>query len=106
MSQPAEYPWDEVGAKQPEDYTWDEFEALSGEHQMAFQSVLGQDAFVAWMDQATSQPKANPWDQPGAKQPEEYTWEEFDALSAEDQIAFQNDMGTDAFVAWFERVNP
>ena len=99
-------PWDESGAKQPEEYTWEEFEALSAEQQMEFQSVLGQDAFVMWMGQALNLPTANPWDEPGAKQPEEYTWEEFEALSDEHQMAFQNAMGSEAFVTWLERVFP
>ena len=50
QSEPAEYPWDEPGAKQPADYTWEEFEALSPEHQIVFQTVLGMEAFEAWMN--------------------------------------------------------
>ena len=106
QSQAAANPWDEPGAKQPEEYTWEEFEALSGEEQIAFQNFMGFDAFDAWMNQALNQPAATPWDVPGAKQPEEYTWEEFEALSGEHQIAFQNVLGFEAFDAWLKRVNP
>lgn len=106
QSQPEEYPWDKPGAKQPEDYTWEEFEALSAEHQTAFQNDLGGEAFEAWMNQAQSQQGEYPWEKPGAKQLEDYTWEEFEALSGEHQIVFQNVMGEEAFEAWLYRVNP
>ena len=101
-----ECPWDEPGAKQPEEYTWEEFEALSGDQQIVFQTALGEDGFAAWLEQAQSKPQTDPWDEPGAKQPEEYTWEEFEALSGEHQIAFQNVLGMEAFEAWINRVNP
>ena len=104
QNQPEEYPWDEPGAKQPADYTWEEFEALSGDHQIAFQNSLGGDGFEAWLEQFQSQGVEYPWDGSGAKQPEEYTWEEFEALSGEYQIAFQNALGEDAFEAWMEKV--
>ena len=106
QSQPVEYPWDEPGAKQPADYTWEEFEALSGEYQIAFQNVLGEEAFESWLNQAQSQQVEYPWDEPGAKQPADYTWEEFEALSPEHQIAFQTVLGMEAFETWMNRVNP
>ena len=106
MNGPMASPWEDSGAKQPEEYTWDEFLALSPEQQIAFQNAMGAENFAAWMEQAMEQPGEYPWDEPGAKQPEEYTWEEFEALSGEHQIAFQNALGVEAFIAWFERVNP
>lgn len=105
-TQPEEHPWDADGAKQPEEYTWEEFEALSGEHQIAFQNYMGEEAFAAWMDQAQNQPAEYPWDAPGAKQPEDYTWAEFEALSGAHQIEFQKALGMEAFDAWLNRVNP
>ena len=102
----AECPWEEPGAKQPEEYTWAEFEALSGAEQIAFQNALGQEAFEAWMEAAQNRSGAYPWEEPGAKEPEEYTWAEFEALSGEHQIAFQRVMGVEAFEAWMNRVNP
>ena len=99
-------PWEEPGAKQPEEYTWAEFEALSGAEQIAFQNAMGQEAFAAWMQAAQNRSAAYPWEEPGAKQPEEYTWAEFEALSGEHQIAFQRVLGVEAFEAWMNRVNP
>lgn len=83
-------PWDERGAKQPSDYTWEEFEALSGEQQIEFQKSFGkEEKFEEWMDEAQMIKVVCPWDEKGAKQPKDYTWEEFEALSAEQQIVFQ-----------------
>lgn len=104
------YPWDQTGAKQPKDYTWDEFLTLSSELQIAFQYTFGSsEAFDAWLSrvQPTEPDAGYPWEQPGAKQPENYTWEEFTALSAELQHAFQYACGSaEAFDAWLNRVQP
>jgi hypothetical protein len=97
-------PWELPGAKQPEDYTWAEFEVLTGSQQIAFQEYLGEAGFEAWMEKALSEKGLNPWEIPGAKQPEDYTWEEFETLTGSQQIAFQNYLGIDAFIAWMERV--
>lgn len=104
QNQRKEYPWEKNGAKQPEDYTWEEFEALSAEEQMAFQNALGEETFEVWLNQAQSQPTDYPWEKPGAKQPDDYTMDEFEALSAEEQMAFQNELGPEAFEAWLNRV--
>lgn len=104
-------PWDQPGAKQPEDYTWEEFLALSPELQIAFQNTFGtSDAFEGWMNRVQStepEQPAYPWEQPGAKPPEAYTWEEFLALSPELQIAFQGAFGSvQAFEDWLNRTRP
>lgn len=105
---PAANPWDKAGAKQPADYTWGEFEALTAAQQMAFQTKLGDKGFEAWLNKVQGKPSAdsasNPWDAPGAKQPEDYTWEEFEALTAAQQIAFQNHLGNRGFEAWLNSV--
>ena len=105
------YPWEKPGAKQPINYTWEEFEALDADQQMAFQkSFASADAFVAWMERVNSPEESSkpvyPWEKPGAKQPIDYTWEEFEALDADQQMAFQKSFtSADAFVAWMEKVN-
>ncbi len=99
-----EFPWEQPGAKQPKDYTWAEFAALTGAQQMAFQAYLGTDGFDAWLERSQERTETNPWDVPGAKQPEDYTWAEFEALTGAQQIAFQAHLGTDGFDAWLERV--
>ena len=109
-TEPVVYPWEQAGGKKPGDYTWEEYQALSGEEQIAFQKAFSSDAaFTAWMErvQPTEPGESEtqyPWEKPGAKQPQDYTWEEFLALSGEEQIAFQNYMGPEAFEAWMNRV--
>ena len=95
-------PWED-GGKQPSDYTWEEYDALSGEQQMAFQNwFASSDAFEAWMEAAQNTGEKLPWED-GGNLPSDYTWEEYDALSGEQQMAFQNWFGSgDAFEAWME----
>ncbi len=104
-------PWEKSDAKQPDQYTWAEFEALSPNQQMAFQNWFGSiDEFDAWMKSVQGQQGSGenddtvvPWEKPDAKQPEQYTWAEFEALSPDQQMAFQNWFGSiDAFVAWMQ----
>jgi hypothetical protein len=97
-------PWEKPGAKQPKDYTWEEFAALTVNQQMAFQNYLGEDGFEAWLDKVQGELEKYPWEKPGAKQPADYTWEEFEALTAGQQMAFQKYLGPDAFDAWLNRV--
>ena len=93
--------------KQPSQYTWEEYLAMTGEEQMEFQKKFGStEVFEAWMEAALQEDTVQkcPWDEPGAKQPGDYTWEEFQALNPGLQIAFQQDMGTEAFEVWMEQV--
>ena len=103
-------PWDAPAAKQPADYTWEEFLALSPELQIVFQNAMGVDAFEEWMNRAQSTEPEHleyPWEQAGAKQPEDYTWDEFLGLSPELQMPFQYAFGSaEAFDAWLKRVQP
>lgn len=94
-------PW-ENGGKDPEDYTWAEFEALDGAQQIAFQNYLGQEGFEEWMERVQNAVSDNPWEN-GGKDPEEYTWAEFEALDGAQQIAFQNYLGEKGFEEWFNK---
>lgn len=89
-----EYRWDEHG-KQPDAYTWEEYQALSSEKQEAFyQWFESKSDFECWMEKAKDKegaPTFPVWNKPG-KQPDEYTWEEYQSLSYEEQ---------DAFFLWF-----
>jgi len=103
-------PWEYPGAKQPSEYTYAEFEALPLGQQMAFQNHLGS-AFDVWLQNAQGGGNGgsgmNPWEYPGAKQPSEYTYAEFEALPLDQQMAFQNYFGSiEAFDGWLQRVNP
>lgn len=101
------YPWQAPGAKQPINYTWDEFQTLTSEQQIAFQKVFQNTAaFEKWMESAI--PKdVQPWERLGAKLPEEYTWEEFLALTSEQQMIFQKAFAqTNGFLDWYEKNVP
>ena len=76
----AELPW-EKGGKRPDEYTLEEYEALSAFEQDAFfESFDSVDDFDRWMTRVYGN-EVIPWEDPGAKQPNEYTWEEYEALS-------------------------
>ena len=93
----------------PSACTWQEYLAMTADEQIEFQKKFGsREVFEAWMENAMKEDVLAecPWEEPGAKQPEEYTWAEFEALSGEHQIAFQRVMGVEAFEAWMNRVNP
>ena len=102
-------PWETEGAKQPKDYSWAEFEALSGEYQMIFQKSFKKfEDFEKWMEEAQSQgTQAYPWEKEGAKQASEYTWEEFQSLSPELQMAFQYSFGSiENYDVWLRANEP
>jgi hypothetical protein len=101
--------WDKPG-KLPSEYTWEEYEALSIEDQDAFFLWFGSvDAFENWMKSTKPTQPTEPapvWNKPG-KLPSEYTWEEYQKLSPEDQDAFFLWFGSvDAFEKWMNAVNP
>ena len=99
-------PW-ENGGKQPSEYTWEEFQALSGAEQEVFiESFQSAEAFEEWSNNAISAVNKFPWEN-GGKQPSEYTWEEFQALSGVEQEAFvESFSSTDAFEKWENSVMP
>ena len=94
-------------------YTWDAFLQLTPEEQIAFQNAFpSEEDFESWMEKAGAEqqketPEEYPWNAPGGKQLEDYTWEEFEKLSGEEQIAFQSAFDSaDGFSVWFEKKHP
>lgn len=95
----------------PETFSWAEFEALDAAQQILFQrSFASDEAFTQWLtrmqpriDETESQPPEYPWETDGTKQPEDYTWEEFCALDASTQIAFQYAFEKDEFQTWMDQ---
>lgn len=103
---PEEPEWD-LSGKSPKDYTWSEYQALSPEKQDAFYLWFGSvQAFEAWMESVKpdeTDPVTESWNKPG-KQPDEYTWEEYQALTPEEQdLFFLWFDSVDAFEAWLNR---
>lgn len=101
--------WDTSG-KDPDQYTWEEYQALSNEEQDAFFLWFDtEDAFESWME--TAKPKESTpldltWDKPG-KDPDAYAWEEYQALSAEEQEVFYQWFNSEMeYEAWLERAKP
>ena len=102
------FPWED-GGKSPEEYTYSEFLALSAEEQSAFANTFANaNAFTAWQKSALENDDTLelPWEN-GGKQPAEYTWDDFLALSDIEKdifyLAFPN---TDAYHQWLDLVNP
>lgn len=98
-------PWGK-GGKKPSEYTWEEFEALTAEQQMMFQNSFNKpEDFENWMKKAqNTMGSENPWEN-GGKQPSDYTWEEFEVLTGDQQMAFQNSFETpEDFENWMESV--
>lgn len=98
--------WEGEG-KMPNEYTWAEYQALSPEEQDAFYLWFSsKDAFENWMTAAKPVQTEPPWTFQG-KTPKEYTWEEYQSLSLEDQDAFYLWFDSmDAFEAWMEAAKP
>lgn len=99
-------PW-EGGGKQPAEYTWAEYEALTVSQKEAFFDSFGSTVeFDAWMSRATgtSEVETMPWEA-GGKQPKEYTWAEYEALTASQKEAFYDSLGSSVeFDNWMSRV--
>lgn len=99
-------PW-ENGGKQPAEYTLEEYDALSDTLRVLFEnSFASRSDFEAWMLAAQYEQIGAPWAENG-KEPGDYTWAEFEALTAEQQILFQNSFDSmDDFDRWLQASQP
>jgi len=115
-------PWEKSGAKQPKDYTWDEYESLTTIQKEAFyDSFKSAVNFDKWLNRVNGKVDSEnsdsenvgdeakdqmPWEKSGAKQPKDYTWNEYESLTAHQKEAFYDSFkGTDDFDKWVKRVN-
>lgn len=97
------------------EYTWEEFEGLSSDQQEAFfEGFETSEAFDEWMIRVNPDEVLEdktilvekPWENNG-KSIGEYTWEEFEGLSGDQQEAFFEAFETaEAFEAWITEVQP
>ena len=73
---------------------------MTPDEQMAFQNAFDSfEAFDHWLVNAQYTEPELPWR--NGKQPWEYTWEEFEALTLEQQIMFQNSFSSvEEFEQW------
>lgn len=108
-TQPSTPVWNKPG-KQPDAYTWAEYRQLTQEEREAFEAWFGSDtAFETWAEKnkpVETQPTIPAWNGSG-KDPDAYTWDEYQQLTAEEQEAFYQWFGSSgAFEAWMEGVKP
>lgn len=100
-----------AGGKAPQDYTWEEYTALPIEEQATFPDLFeSMDAFYAWMDKAQKEAQDPGFDTDidlNGKKPEDFTWDDYMALTIEQQMLFPDLFESmDAFNAWYQRVEP
>ena len=94
--------------KKPSEYTWEEYQNLSGEEQEKFYQWFDSlNAFEEWMISVKSEESdvsVEKWNKTG-KQPDEYSWKEYQKLSNEDQESFYQWFGSEeAFETWMTSV--
>lgn len=108
-TEPPAIDWDD-SEKKPNEYTWEEYQALTPEEQDAFYLwFASKENFETWVNQVKPQeetPTTPTWDLSG-KKPDEYTWEEYQALSPEQQDAFYLWFASrESFETWMNQVKP
>lgn len=110
-NKPELMPWEYPGAKQPHEYTAEEYEALTTIQKEAFvETFEDADEFNDWMNLVTGNTGSDetekmPWEN-GGKQPEEYTWAEYEALTPSQKEAFVDSFeNPEDFEKWHNRVN-
>lgn len=90
----ADLPWETEGNKQPNQYSWNEFLKLTSSQQEAFFEWFDDSKkFIDWQLNAQYNQEILPWETEGNKQPNEYTWQEFESLT---------DIQQEKFFEWFE----
>lgn len=89
--------------KRPSDYTWEEFLGLTPEEKEIFQEEINRyGGFEAWLEKEQS--GSTDSELPLDKAPEDYTWEEFEALTPTQQDTFRESFyNSAAFEAWVRR---
>lgn len=98
--------WDKSG-KTPSEYTLEEYQSLSPEEQDAFyQWFASEDEFMSWLNDAMPEPEEEEepdWE----KTPQDYTWEEYQSLTPQEQEVFYHWFGSvEEFEVWMNEVKP
>lgn len=98
-------PWEREG-RLPEEYSWKEYEALTDMQRERFvESFTEPEKFLSWMTEVQRMVGV-PWEA-GGKVPEEYSREEFEALSGVQKEAFFESFATpEDFIQWYDQVKP
>ena len=104
----------DFGDKAPEDYTWEDYQKLTPDEQMLFPDAFdSMEDFNSWLNrvqpEATTEATAPNSSDIGLseKKPEDYTWEDYLALSIEEQMLFPDCFESyELFEAWWEQNCP
>lgn len=98
-------PWETEGIS-PTEYTYSQFQSLTVEQKEAFIATFSDpEAFETWL--SSVEPKDEHESNSPDKPVEEYTWEEFEALSTEEKNAFiEKFASVESFETWMEEVKP
>lgn len=99
------HPWAEQGVD-PKDYPYEEFALLTAEQKNAFIAAFPSlEEFEAWL--SASKPAEDTGGLQDSKPVEEYTWDEFEALSVDEKNAFiERFPSIEQFEAWMDEVKP
>ena len=99
-------PW-ENGGKTPNQYSWEELQALTDiQKEYFFEWFDSTEAYENWLDNAkpNDAPDDMPWEN-GGKTPDEYTWEELQALTdIQKEYFFEWFASASDFEAWMNSV--
>lgn len=103
-----------LGDKDPSDFTWEDYQALTPDQQMVFPDAFdSMESFHAWMNrvQPNGPTKESPPDSLNMdlaeKKPEDYTWEDYLALSMEQQMLFPDYFERyEDFEVWWKKTAP
>ena len=105
-------PWEKEG-KQPQEYTWEEYQALDDSFKDAFFEAFGSvEAFDEWLAVVNGDTVKEEFAQadptlPTEKRPEEYTWLEYESLTADEKdLFFESFDSPEAFGKWYNGANP
>lgn len=98
-----------LGDKAPEDFTWEDYQELPPDQQMVFPDAFdSMESFQDWLNRVQpSEPTEDLIPDPssvdlGEKKPEDFTWEDYLALSMEEQMFFPDSFESyEAFEAWW-----
>ncbi len=101
-------PW-ENGGKTPDQYTWEELEALSNiQKEYFFEWFESSKAYEDWFNNVKpiDDTESIPWEN-GGKTPDQYTWEELEALSnIQKEYFFEWFESSKAYEDWFNNAKP
>lgn len=98
----ADSPWIKEG-RNPKDYSWEEFEALTDtQKELFYDTFASNEDFDFWVSEAKKKADS-PWIKEG-RNPKDYTWEEFEALTdTQKELFYDAFESNEAFDEWMNK---